>query len=162
MARAQLAGFPANQWEDLQQVEAVAPSIVWFEKAVQYDSHNRTALHRLGLVALLGRDFPTAVSYLERAYRVDSQYRGIRKTLAYSEIWSQNLAQALPLLRQLPEAQGELEAYIGWWGSQDRSDLAALAEEASHALSGGTSLHIQGWNEPDLVIWENLSLGPGK
>jgi hypothetical protein len=131
MARVELAGFPSEQWEDGTKVVSLGTAEVYFRRALAQDAINRTANHRLGLIAMQRRDFSTAVSYLETALWIDGDHRGIFKSLGYAYAWSGDFDQATPLLAKIPEARQELNTYIWWWGTQGRDDLA---ENANHML----------------------------
>jgi len=129
MARTELAGWPTGEWDDGSNVAALVPTEGVFHQALRLDPGNRTAHHRLGLIAMLRRDFTTAVAHLERAYQADGDHRGIRKVLGYSYVWSGQLDHGLEVLANVPEARDEMAVYVWWWGIQGRNDLAAHAEE---------------------------------
>ncbi|MEZ4593090.1 MAG: hypothetical protein R3D55_18405, partial [Chloroflexota bacterium] len=88
---------------------------------------NRTAHHRLGLLAMLAREYDTAVAHLQTAHAVTPEYRGIVKPLGYSYVWLGAYDQAAPLLATIPEAQVEMTVYTSWWQDQERPDLASQA-----------------------------------
>ena len=88
MARVELDGWPTGKWDDGSNVALLEPAEGLFHQALSFNPNNRTANHRLGLIAMLKRDFPTAISYLEPAYQIDLDHRGIRKSLGYSYLWS--------------------------------------------------------------------------
>lgn len=134
MARAELVGYPTNEWADNQDTAALAPSAANFRRAIQLDNTNRTAWHRLGLIAMQQRDFATAVAHLRNAYTLDENHRGIRKSLAYAYVWSGQLDQAIPLLATIPEATAELDVYAWWWGTKGRDDLSLRASEVHQQL----------------------------
>ncbi len=129
MARTELAGWPTGEWDDGSNVAALAPAEALFRQVLRLDPDSRTAHHRLGLIAMLRRDFTTAVDHLERAYQADGDHRGIRKVLGYSYVWSGQLDHAAEVLANVPEARDEMAVYVWWWGVQGRNDLAAHAEE---------------------------------
>jgi tetratricopeptide (TPR) repeat protein len=130
MSQVELADFPSGKWDDGSQVAALSPAEGLFQKALQLNPNNRTAHHRLGLIAMLNRDFPTALAHLEKAYGLDPSHRGIRKSLGYTYIWAGHPEQAAALLATIPEAQQELSVYVWWWTTQSRPDLAAQAKTA--------------------------------
>jgi len=112
--------------------------------ALQLNPNLRSVNYRLGLINMLQGDFPAATADLDRAYQLDLQtccsvHRGIYKTLAYSYVWDKNYAQAMPLLRKLPEADDELKYYEIWWEQQGRKDLALVAREMLDLLDGAKS-----------------------
>jgi O-antigen ligase len=127
MARVELAGFPGTGWDDGSEAALLAPAEGYFLQALAYNPSNRTANHRLGLIAMQRWDFATAVSYLETAHRIDDDHRGITKALGYSHVWSDEFDRAAPLLNQIPEAGQELSTYVWWWETQGRGDLAENA-----------------------------------
>jgi len=129
MARVELAFFPTDKWDDGSRAEALRPSAARFESALALAPGNRTARHRLGLAALLFRDFGQAVAYLEAAHQLDPQHPGITKALAYGYVWDDRPRDAFPLLTGIPEAREEMGIYVFWWrglGRQDLSDKAAM------------------------------------
>jgi O-antigen ligase len=132
MARVELTGFPSGTYQDGSQAPALAPAEALFQKAQAIDAQNVTANHRLGLIAMLGRDYPLAQGYLERAYTADPGHRGVRKSLAYTYVWLGEYERAVRLLQDIPEAVNEMETYAWWWGTQGRPDLA---EKANAMLS---------------------------
>lgn len=127
MAKVELAGFPANQWYDGSTSLAFDDSEAHFLRALEFEADNRTARHRLGMIAMTRRDYAGAVNHLEIAYQNDQDHRGIRKLLGYSYVWSGERQKALPLLVQMPEAKSEMRVYSWWWGAQGREDLAEQA-----------------------------------
>jgi len=127
MAQTELAGFPSGKWTEDYQPEELKSAERLFEQALRYDEGNRTANHRLGLIALGRREFPVAVSYLETAYQTDRSHRGIWKTLGYSYVWAGQFDQAVAMLTLIPEASYELGVYVWWWETQGRPDFAERA-----------------------------------
>ena len=138
MARIELADFPSGEWDDGRDVNALAPTAAIFKRALQLNPQNRTANHRLGMIATVQRDFNTAKFYLEQAYVADPDHRGITKVLGYCYTWVGNLDRAAPLLVNIPEAKREMEVYVWWWGTQERGDLADQAARMA-ALLGPTN-----------------------
>ena len=136
MAIAEMPYWGEGRWQEPGQSFQLEPSRPYFEQALRYDSGNRTAHHRLGLIALLQGDFSRANEHLLAAYRVDPGHLGIRKNLGYSLAWSGQLEQSAVYLRTLPEAVEELHIYQWWWMERGRPDLAQRAEELRRLLSG--------------------------
>ncbi len=126
MARIELAG-----WKDEANNDLGAPDLfsaeALFDQSLQLSPGNRTANHRLGLMAMHRSDFADAAQHLEAAYQSDTGDRGLNKALGYDYVWLGQPARALPLLREIPEAKGEMDTYAWWWGTQGRDDLAARA-----------------------------------
>jgi lipopolysaccharide biosynthesis regulator YciM len=129
MAQVELTDWPTNKWDDGRTLPELQPAKQLFHQALKLDPANRTAHHRLGMIAMLERDYETAVVHLEEANRVDEAHIGIRKSLAFSYVWNNQNEEAQPLLAEIPEAQSELEVYSWWWTSQDRNDLAEQAAQ---------------------------------
>lgn len=140
LARVQLSDFPSTEWDRPADAWQLALAQVWFEQALSLDPSNRTANHRLGLIALQRKDFTAAIRYLEAALRQDPGHRGVLKNLGYAYVWAGEYEQAQPLLAQVMEAKQELRTYVWWWQSQGRPDLAQNAEQMRQLLAGGTSL----------------------
>lgn len=118
MSRVELAGFPSGEWSDGQELPDLVSARHHFELALLFDRDNRTAWYRLGLIAMLGRDYEAAADALYNAHLLDGDHRGIRKNLAYAYVWAGYPERALPLLRDIPEADQELATYRGWWIEQ--------------------------------------------
>lgn len=134
MARVELQDFPSGEWEDDQNLDNLVPALNNFQKSLSWDDLNFTALYRMGLIALQARDFDLAKSYLESAYRLDMEHRGVRKVLGYCYVWIGEFDRAAELLSSIPEAEEELRAYIGWWARQGRADLSQRAQQMVELL----------------------------
>jgi hypothetical protein len=132
MARTELAGWPTGEWDDGHHVSALDPAATLFTQVVDIASANRTARHRLGLIAMLRQDFGTAVTHLKIAHKLDPDHRGILKTLGYSYVWIGEFDQAAALLKSIPESDREMNVYTGWWLSQGREDLSKLAVDMAN------------------------------
>jgi O-antigen ligase len=128
MARVELVGWPTGQWEDETNVPKFATAERLFSQSLAYTPDNRTAHHRLGLIALLKRDFATATSHLESAYQTDNNHRGVSKNLGYSYTWAGQFDKAEKMLVNTPESQQEMIVYIGWWDTQGHPDLSSNAQ----------------------------------
>jgi O-Antigen ligase/Tetratricopeptide repeat len=140
MARVQLSDFPTNQWRDGDVGDTLVGAQGLFEHAISFDPANLTANYRLGLIAMLNQDFQTAIDYLDVAYRMDPEHRGVVKNLGYAYVWAGELDQAQDLLTEIPEAKQELGVYSWWWAVQGRSDLAQNAEEMARRLATVSSI----------------------
>jgi len=134
MARVELVNYPSGEWSDGSEVADMDEAVAQFNRALLYDRDNRTAWHRLGLIAMLNRDFETAADSLYNAYLLDRNHRGIRKSLAYAYLWAGEREQAMSLLQEMPEAEQELANYAGWWQSQGYPVLGERAEAARNIL----------------------------
>jgi len=136
MVITEMANWGNGRWQEPAEAFRLTPSEPLFQQALQYDPGNRTAHHRLGLIALLQGDFDRANEHLLAALETDPGHPGIRKNLGYSLAWSGRLDQAAYYLKPLPEAAGELSVYQWWWRERGRPDLALRAEELLRLLSG--------------------------
>lgn len=136
MARTELPLWGKGEWVE-PELEPLAHSESYFMYALRFNPENRTANHRLGLIAMYRGDFSMASKYLRVAHQMDPGHYGIWKNLGYSLAWSGNLKEAELILLNLPEAQRELQAYRWWWQKQNRSDLARYAARLEMQFSGG-------------------------
>ncbi len=140
MARIELAGWPRNGWDEeavsLAMAARLAPSGDLLREARRLNPNQRTANHRLGLIALMRRDFDGAVGFLERAHAVDPDHPGIRKNLGLSYLWAGRLDDSQPFLVPVPQIVGEMDAYAWYWPQQGRDDLGHYAAEMAARLRG--------------------------
>jgi putative inorganic carbon (HCO3(-)) transporter len=117
---------------------AMAQAVACFERALSLNLSQPVANRRLGMIALDQRNFEAAVTYLERAYPQELRNQATLKLLGFAYLWRGQLDLAEGLLRQL-DAQSELVEELGnwrwWWGTQDREDLSAYADEMIQRLS---------------------------
>ena len=141
LARAELVGWPTNQWDAGDNLERFTPATVHFERALVIHSQNRTANHRLGLIAMVERAYETAVPHLEQAHQQTKAYRGIVKNLGYSYVWLGQYDDAQETLATISEARAEMNIYNSWWERQNRPDLAAKAGEMVMILENATLLN---------------------
>jgi tetratricopeptide (TPR) repeat protein len=138
MARAELVNWPTNQWDAGDDLARFDEATAQLEQAIAIDPENRTANHRLGLIAMVKRDYETAVTHLAQADAVSQDYRGIVKSLGYSHVWQGDFDQAIDYLSQIPESRAEMNIYSDWWERQNRSDLATKASEMAAILENIT------------------------
>lgn len=149
MAQNELAGWPTNEWNKDPDVSDLDSAKDRFLLAVKLDPNNRTAHHRLGLIALQGGQYNEAQDQLGEAYRIKSDHRGIQKTLGYANVWAGSFDQAAQLLAKIPEAEYELSVYAIWWKSLRRVDLARQAKQMEEILKEmGNSNLSQRENQP--------------
>jgi thioredoxin-like negative regulator of GroEL len=128
MSKAELQSFPAKGWKDMPPPGTYAKAENYFQQALWYNPAQRTANHRLGLIAMQVRDFEAAARFLVAAHQSDPDHRGIRKALGYTYVWLGQIPKASQLLSILPETEREMSAYIDWWREQGRPDLAEHAQ----------------------------------
>jgi hypothetical protein len=134
IARIQLTGWPNAPWYDPDFVNQVQPAQEHLHRALEQQSGHAAALYHLGLIALEGRDFALAETYLSQAHAFSPGHLGIRKSLGYAQLWLGNLAAARALLADRPEMIQELDYYAWWWETQERTDLAANAANLRRQL----------------------------
>jgi tetratricopeptide (TPR) repeat protein len=140
MARIELANWPTDKWDDGRNVALLAPSAELFREALVFNPNNVTAHYRLGLIAMLRRDYETAVNHLSKAYMIDPNNRGVLKSLGFSYAWTGDFDQAFIYLRRIREAEQEMNVYVTWWDTQGRPDLseyAATMEERLQTIEVG-------------------------
>lgn len=134
MAQWELRNWPSNEWNESPDVSKLKPAEDLFTSALAYNIDQRTAKHRLGLIAMQRRDFEAAQDELEQANQIDTEHRGIRKSLGYAYVWTGDLAEAGILLNGIREAEYEMGVYTWWWREQERPDLAWHAKQMSSML----------------------------
>ncbi len=134
MSRIELMNWPINKWNDNPDVAPLIKAENLFYTTLINNPNQRTARHRLGLVAMQERDFMRAQYELERAYDIDPEHRGIRKALGYTYVWMGNLNDAAMMLIGVHEAESEMEIYSWWWRDRERQDLSAQATEMAKLL----------------------------
>lgn len=134
MAQVDLKDWPWDEGEIPSGGGDYQSAIILFEKVLDLNEWNKTALHRLGLVSMYRQDYQEAVKFLERAYQVAPGHRGIQKNLGYSYVWLGDMDKALLMLEEVPEAAYELEVYSWWWGTQNREDLSNNALRVANLL----------------------------
>ena len=137
MAKVELSDFPTSSWDEGTRVDLLSPAESFFTRAVNYEPSNPGANYRLGLIAMLKRDYPTAISHLEIARINDPYHRGILKALGLSYCWNGQIVDAVPLLSLIPESSQELSIYPWWWRENDRPDLATYAEQCLMLVDSG-------------------------
>ena len=126
MARVELADWPTDEWADGSQVPELGSARERFERAAGKDP---SADYRLGMIAMLDRDYASAVGHLTLASLQQPYHAGIQKALAYSYLWNGQIEQAGPALRQIRGAGEELRIYVWWWQSQNHPELSDYASE---------------------------------
>jgi hypothetical protein len=141
MDKIELAGYPANKWDEGRQINELLPARMLFVHALQYDSGNWIANYRLGLIEMSERDFYSASDHLAKAYKQEPWHRGIGKNLAYSYAWLSKMDEARLFLAQIPEAKSELQEYARWWDTQGRKDLSTNANVLSSELKSSAVQH---------------------
>lgn len=124
MARVELVDWPTDQWDDGRNAASLALAAGLFNQSLSFNPLNETAHHRLGLIAMLNRNYEEAIGHLEAAYQVTPSHQGIQKTLGYSYVWVGDFEKAIASLRAIRESRQELGIYISWWNGQGRPDLS--------------------------------------
>jgi tetratricopeptide (TPR) repeat protein len=139
MARQQFADWPRGEWDDGSMAEQLVEAERLFDKALTLNPDNAVAHHRLGLIAMLRRDYGDAVDHLTIAQAHYPGHDGIRKNLGYSLTWLGEYDAALPLLRDVAEARTELDIYAWWWQTQDEAAFSQHAAAMSARLAAAES-----------------------
>ena len=134
MAKSDLADWPQNQWYANPDVSGLESAQQHFNQAVNLDQSQRTAWHRSGLISAQGRDFDKAQTELERAYLIDPEHRGIKKSLGYVYAWNGEITRAAHLLEGISEAPDEMEVYAWWWRENNEPGLADQAGDLARLL----------------------------
>jgi O-antigen ligase len=135
MAKAELHDFPSNSFDYLPEEGPLEQAKTYFSRALAANPLDVTANYRLGLIASQETDFQTAIPYLEKAFLENGRHRGIQKLLGYNYAWTGQPDLAAEMLVEIPEARQELEAYVWWWSTNQRPDLAAHSESALKQLA---------------------------
>ncbi len=134
MSRVELAGYPANKWNDGGRINEMQPAKMLFIRSLDYDDKNWIANYHLGLIEMVERDFSSAANYLAQAYQQQPWHRGVIKNLGYSYAWLGEMEKASLYLQSIPEAKSELDVYVWWWDTQGRQDLSANANVLASRL----------------------------
>ena len=130
--RVALADWPTNEWDTGEQVELLIPAEKLFEKSLTLNPNNDTAQYRMGLIAVARQDWPDAVTFLQSAYELNSQRRGLIKNLGYAYAWLGEYDQAYEFLALIPEARDELTVYVWWWN--ERAHRPDQSQNATNML----------------------------
>jgi len=112
----------------------------YFQRTLELDPMQPVANRRLGMMALDDGDFETAVTHLEAAFTRDPHNQATLKALGYAYLWTGQVEQATGVFQQVDfksRLVNELGYWQWWWGTQNREDLAMLAEEMRQRLQGG-------------------------
>ncbi len=136
MGQSTLADWPTGVWDEGGHTAELAAPSELFENALSANPYQRTALFRLGVLAMLERDYDEALVYLSKMNQVDPGHRGGQKSLGYTYVWLGDFDNAELLLAPLPEVAQELEVYTWWWENQGRPDLAERAASMAAVLNG--------------------------
>ena len=134
MSRIQLGKWPVSFNESRALQPKLKPALEPFNKALTYNPNNLTALYRQGIYAYNGNDFEKAKTYLQSAHTQNPDHRGIQKLLGYTYTWTGEALKAKELLVNIPEAGEEMDAYSGWWGTQNQANWANLASQMANQL----------------------------
>lgn len=137
MAKVELSAWPSARWSEGENVHSMSGSESRFVAARRYRPGDRTALHRLGLIAMERREYGKAVELLSEAHFIDPGHRGIRKALGYSLIWTGEYRRARTILDDIDEVPNELRIYNDWWLRLGREDLSLHAAEMLELLQSG-------------------------
>jgi len=134
MAKAELAAWPAEGWQDERDERLMNQAEFSFRRALSFWPDQPAALYHLGLIELGRREFGPAAGHLLRALAARPSHQGIRKNLGYALAWAGEEARSREILRNFPEASEEMRHYSHWWKHEGRADLAAIATRMEIAL----------------------------
>lgn len=132
-AQVDLLNYPSGEW-DRRSAETWQPMATAWQLTLASDPDNRTAHHRLGLIALQAHRFSDAVTHLEQGVAQTPQHRGIQKNLGYAYAWQGRSVEGLPYLRAAGVNSAELFAYGHWWKEHQREDLTLTAFQLSQEI----------------------------
>ncbi|MCO5192589.1 MAG: O-antigen ligase family protein [Anaerolineae bacterium] len=135
MARQQFADWPTGEWDDGSTAARLGSAEQRFEQALTSDPDNATAHHRLGLIAMMRRDYAAAAAHLQAAYDQNPGHDGIRKNLGLSYAWLGDYEVAQPLLAATRDARQELDIYRWWWLTQGEAMLSDRATQMAARLN---------------------------
>jgi len=134
MDKIELAGYPANKWDEGTRIDKLQPAKILFLRSLKYDDTNHIANYHLGLIEMSERDFSSASNHLAEAYRQEPWHRGVIKNLGYSYAWLGEFDKARVYLDRVPEAKSELDVYVWWWDTQGRQDLSTDASQLAATM----------------------------
>jgi O-antigen ligase len=134
MAQVELKGFPTGAWAGPELAANLSSAEEALLTALAVDPANPTANYRLGLIATLRRDFPSAATFLELAYLRSPRHRGIVKSLGFSHVWNGEIGLAQPFLAAIPESSDELDSYIWYWTAQGLPVISSYASAMKDKL----------------------------
>jgi hypothetical protein len=109
-------------------------AIASYERALRFDSSNRTAHLRLGNLAVAAGRYEEGVAHLEAAWQGNQKDPTARKALGLAYTWVGKIEQAAELLQDTKDIVAELNTW-GWWhGQEGRPKVATNAYLTSLAL----------------------------
>lgn len=120
---------------DTERDSLLKQSITHFQRAIVYNSKNRTAQQRMGQILMNENLFAEGVDYLEAAYQIDPNNRTTQKELGYDYAWLGKIDQSVAMLSNISEAKQEMKTYSWWWGTQGRQDLSSFADQVEIQLN---------------------------
>jgi O-antigen ligase len=124
MAQLELSEFPTGQWNNGENITEYTHVKQLYITSLSNGHTNFTSHYRLGLIAMIEKEFYKAIYHLESAFNHTPKHRGVRKSLGYCYVWTGQFKQAEDILSDFPEVETELSEYIYWWQSQGRQDLS--------------------------------------
>jgi hypothetical protein len=102
-----------------------------YSEAIRLDSHQTTALRRLGALAVDEHRFDDARVALEAAWTQDADNAATRKALGLAHTWTGDLHSAQSLLTPVTGIVGELNVWSWWWENQGQMVQAVNAARVS-------------------------------
>jgi len=134
MAQIELQNWPRDRWFIFLVDPRLSDPQDAFKRSLAFDPNNRTAEHRLGMLAISNLDFQEARLHLETAFQIDPWHRGVRKALGFVYAWQGETVLAEAMLKDIPEAQQELKGYAIWWIRRGEPQFADLSSETIAVL----------------------------
>lgn len=128
--RIALISWPTNEWDTGEQAGLLGAAESLFEKSLTLNPNNETALFRLGLIRVARQDWQRAAQFLQSAYDLNPNRRGLIKNLGYTYAWLGDYDTGRNYLTLIPEARDELSIYIWWW-----NERAHRPEQSQNAIN---------------------------
>ena len=79
MAKIELENWPRGEWASGDQSDTYLSVENYFHQSISYQELHPTSQYHLGLIAMSGLDFDLALDYLETAFDIFPEHRGIKK-----------------------------------------------------------------------------------
>ncbi len=129
MAKIQLSQWPTNEWSSGENNSQLAQVGSEYQALIAAYPEYAPNFYHLGLITAEAKNFNQAKENFERSYTLAPDHLGIKKNLGLALLWTGDQAQAIKLLKDVPGVDGEIDAYVWWWGEQGEQELSKLANE---------------------------------
>lgn len=137
LAHTELTGFgpgSRTRWDEGHNRAEMVAHAPAFAAVLTHRPDSVTAHLHLGRIAMVERDFTTAIAHLEQARAAAPGHPGVTQLLGYAALWAGDLDQAQQWLRADEQTTRELNAYARIWRAEGRADLAEQAARAINRL----------------------------